>query len=105
MTGRMRRQLAAALVCPLLAAAVVAQQPVQPAAPPPPPTFIVREPVIGGGTIGGIPAPNVYDPSAPVRTGTSRISGRITGMNGQPLRQAVVRLTGAGIGAGKSAIT
>src|SRR5262245_41155406 len=113
MKGRIRERLAAVLGFTLLTTAAIAQQPVAvavspPSSPPPPPlqgTFVAPDGSVvtfsQGGVVGGIsgglvagPGGNLQAPQ--MRTGNSRVSGRITGSNGLPLRQAMVRINGAG---------
>jgi hypothetical protein len=126
MKGRMRWRLAV-LGFPLFTIAVIAQQPVAVPLPPPPPppppfqgTFVAPDGSVAtfniqGGVVGGVSGSladvagrfNMALPGSPqppqMRVGNSRISGRITGSNGLPLRQAMVRINGAG--AAKSTTT
>jgi hypothetical protein len=84
----MRRQITAAalVVSALLPSVLSAQTPL----PPPPP----------------MPGPGQARDAATQKTGTARLSGRVTSLDsGRPIRRAVVRATGAELREGKSVST
>ena len=75
----------------VMSGAAAAQSPPPPLPPPPPP---------------GPPPSQMRDPSSTQKTGTAKLSGRVTSLDtGRPLRRAVVRAFGAELRDGKSVST
>ncbi len=90
MKGR-RSLLTAGFAFCVMTSVVAGQSPPAPLPPPPP---------------SGPPPSQMRDPSSAQKTGTAKLSGRVTSLDtGRPLRRAVVRASGAELRDGKSVST